>query len=264
MELVASQRITLPFVTSVIMLKLCNCLPAMHTNRSVIHSLLFLLVFHLSAAQSNFVHSISASGGVSFPVGNFSHDFSGKGHGFADPGFTAQVLGNIGPGNERLNYLAGITAIINPLDEKAMVAMWPPGVTIQSKNYKLFGISGGAVFDLAKSERVTWKLKGTLGIATISYPAHEMRFVRGDGVSSLVYRSSADNSINLNGSLGSTVQCRVSPRVWVGGELDFFRTRAHHLITYVQGPYAYPPTYQEDLRQQIAIINIKLAASYSL
>ena len=89
---------------------------------------MLLLVFNLSGAQSNFVHSISASGGVSFPVGKFSNDSPGNGHGFANPGYTVQVLGNIGDGNKRLSYPAGITAIINPLDEKAIVAMWGPGV----------------------------------------------------------------------------------------------------------------------------------------
>jgi hypothetical protein len=234
----------------------------MHTNFKVLQFFLFVLVANLSAAQSNFVHSISAGGGLSFPVGKFSNDSPGKAHGFANPGFTAQVFGNIGPGNKRLSYLAGITAIINPLDEKGYLAMWGPGVSMKAKKYNLFGISGGAVFDLAKSERVTWKLKGTLGIATISYPAHEMRVVWGDGVSRLLYRSSADNSINLNGSLGSTVQCKVSSRLRLGGELDFFRSRAHYLITFVQD--AYPSSYEQDVRQQIAFVNIKIVASYSL
>lgn len=234
----------------------------MHTNFKVLHSLLLVLVANLSAAQSTFVHNISASAGISFPVGNFAKDESGEGHGFANPGLAAQVFYHVGRDENKLSYLAGLTAIINPLDGKGYRAMWSPTATIEARRYNLFGISGGAVLDLEKSERVTWQLKGTLGIATISYPAHEMRDGGADGKRLLLYKSSADNSINLNGSLGLTFLCKVSSKVRLGGELDFFRSRARYHITYVSDTL--PPSYQEDNVQQIAMVNIKICASYSL
>ena len=224
--------------------------------------LLLVLAAYQSAAQSNLSHKISASVGPSFPVGKFSKDSAGEGHGFADPGLSAQVFYNVGRAESRLSYLAGITAIINPLDERSMLALWPPGVRIEAGTYKVYGISGGALLDLAKSARLTWQLKATVGMASITYPSHEMQVLWGDGVYRLLYKADADKSINLNGSLGSLVQCKVSSRFRLGGELDFFRSRSHHVITYTSNTF--PSSSEQERSQQISMINIKIAASYSL
>lgn len=234
----------------------------MRTNFKVLYFLVLVLLSNLSAAQSNLVHTVSGNAGVSFPVGSFAKDVSGEGHGFANPGLAAEVFYNVGRDESRLSYLVGLIAIINPLDERGYRAMWSPTATIEAKRYNLFGISGGAVLDLENSERLTWQLRGTLGIATISYPAHEMRESTGSGGSVLIYKSSADNSINLSGSIGLAVQCKVFSKVQIGGQLDFFRSRARHLITFAQE--AFPPSYEQDVKQQIASVNIKIGAFYSL
>lgn len=39
-----------------------------------------------------FVRRLSASAGVSFPVGNFAVDTHGEGHGFANPGLATEVF----------------------------------------------------------------------------------------------------------------------------------------------------------------------------
>lgn len=221
----------------------------------------FLIVDH-SAAQSIIVQSISASAGVSLPISIFAEDTSGKGHGFANPGATAQVFCSVGRGGSRLSYLVGLTAIVNPLDKEGFIAMWGPNTTIEAKRYNVFGISGGAELDLETTQRMIWRLRGTIGVATISYPAHEMRVRTGSGQSKLLYRSSADDSISLNGSLGLVVHYKISPKVRLGGELDLFQSRARHLIIYEQN--AYPPSYEEDQKQRIAIVNMKISASYLL
>jgi hypothetical protein len=235
---------------------------AMQINLKAIHFLVLLLATKLSVAQSSLVQTISASVGISFPVGAFAKDVSGEGHGFADPGLAAEMFYNIGHDEKKLNYQIGIIAIINPLDGRGLTAMWSPTATIKAKRYNLIGVSGGVLLDLKKSEHFISQLRATLGIASISYPAHEMRESFGGTRSVLIYKSSADNSINLNGSLGLTASYKASSKVQVGCHLDFFRSRAHHVITFVQD--AFPPMYEQDVKQQIASFNIKLGAYYKL
>lgn len=174
----------------------------MGTVFKVLYTLMLFLVATMSTAQSNLVGTISASIGASFPIGKFAKDVSGEGHGFADRGLAAEIFYNVGQEEKRLHYLVGLIAMINPLDGEALCALWSRNATIEAKGYNLFGISGGGILDLNESGRIIWQLRATVGIATISYPAHEMRENFGSGPSRLIYKSSTDNSINLNGSLG--------------------------------------------------------------
>lgn len=232
----------------------------MYTNCKILHSLVLVLIANVTVAQANLVQNISASVGISFPVGSFGRDVPGEGHGFANPGVAADVFYNICRADRKLSYLAGLIVINNPLDRKNMTAMWSPTTTIEAKNYNLFGFSGGVLLELPTTERLVWHIRATVGLASIQYPAHTLREPAGGRP--LIYRSSADNSINLNGSLGLLANCKISPKMRLGGQLDFFRSRARHIITYVADTY--PPSYEDDHMQQIAIVNLKIAACYSL
>lgn len=232
----------------------------MYTNCNVLHSLLLVLIANLAFAQSNLNQNISASVGVSFPVGSFGKDVPGEGHGFANPGIGADIFYNICLADRKISYLAGLIAIINPLDGNNMTAMWSPTATIEAKKYSLFGFSGGVLYELPTTERLVWHLKATLGVASIQYPAHTL--LEPAARRPLIYTSSADNSINLNASLGLLANCKISSKMRLGGQLDFFRSRARHVITDVADTY--PPSYEDDHMQQIAIVNLKISASYSL
>lgn len=220
----------------------------MQTNLRVLYFVLLLLGSKLLAAQSSLDHAISASVGVSFPVGDFAKDVSGEGHGFADPGLAVEIFYNIGHDEKRLHYLLGIIAMTSPLDGEALCALWSPNATIESKPYNLFGISGGAVLDLKESERFIWQLRGTLGVGTISYPAHEMRENFGNWPSRLIYKSSAENNISLNGSLGLAAHYKIASKLQIGCHLDYFRSRAHHTVIYVSETI--PPTSEQDVKNK--------------
>lgn len=89
-----------------------------------------------------------------------------------------------------------------------------------------------------------------------------MRESTGSRGSVLIYKASADNSINLYGSAGLAVQIKVFSRLQLAGQLDFFRSRARHLITFTQE--AFPSSYEQDVKQQIASVNLKVGAFYAL
>lgn len=225
------------------------------------YSCLLFLVASTATAQSTLVHSISASTGISVPVGIFADDSDGEGHGFADPGFAAQVLFEVGDSESKISFLGGMNVLSNSLDKEHLAALYPPGITIEAKRYNLYGISAGMALNLSKTKSFSWQLRGTVGIATISYPAHELWLVTANQTR-LIYRSSANNSTKLTGSIGLNVQRRLSSRLRINGQADFFRSRAHHVITYYV-PGVIPPTNEEDTRQQIAMVNIQIGMSYS-
>lgn len=234
---------------------------ALNIRHKIFYSVLLILAAHLSTAQSTFRHSLSFSGGMSLPVGKFANDSQGEGHGFANPGFIYHLGYNVGPEESRLNFLAGLSAILNPLDEKEILAMYPEGVTIESKNYHLFGLSGGVAYYLLKSEGIAWQVKAAIGGAIIHYPAHELRYIRNNGSSALVSKTNGDKSINLTGTIGSVVKFRVSPSVHLGGGIDFFRSRSNHEVTFITGNLL--PDFQ-NIKQEIAIINTQVAVYYTL
>jgi hypothetical protein len=227
-------------------------------------SLCLLVVVSHAVAQSDARHSLVASGGLSLPVGIFARDHSGEGHGFANPGFATQLFYQRGRGESKLQLLGGLTFMVNPLDNKSIAAMWGPA-SVSSKNYTLLGISAGVLWQTSKSEKLSWNLKATVGAASITYPAHEVRYINSaSNTSHLIYSSSADPSFNLNGSLGVLADYRVSDKLSLKFNADYFRTRSHHVITYINGPFAYPPTYEEDSRQHIVTLNIQAGVSYQL